>query len=79
MERIGEVVSEFAAVSTSIDHGANGPRLRIEDLRTGRVGYLDALELETLAWLPEGALHRLLDPSLHRWRDDAKPIPPGWS
>ena len=45
-------------------------RLRIEDLRTGHVGYLDALELETLAWLPEGALHPLLDPSLHRWRED---------
>jgi hypothetical protein len=67
---IGEVVSEFAAVRLSIDHEGNGPRLRIEDLRTGHVGFVDALELETLAWLPEGALHRLLDPSLHRWRDD---------
>jgi len=43
------------------------PRLRLEDLRTGRVGYLDALELETLAWLPDGGLHRLLDPSHVRW------------
>jgi len=67
---LGIVESEFARVALSIDHAGNGPRLRIEDLRTGHVGYLDALELETLAWLPEGALHPLLDPSLHRWRED---------
>ncbi len=70
-EPVGIVESEFASVSLAIDFDANGPRLRIEDLRTGRVGYLDALELETLAWLPEGGLHPLLDPSLHRWRERA--------
>jgi hypothetical protein len=64
------VESEFASVAVSIDDGGNGPRLRLEDLRTGHVGFIDALELETLAWLPEGALHPLLDPSLHRWRED---------
>jgi hypothetical protein len=64
-----EVTSEFASVALSVDHDANGPRLRIEDLRTGHVGFLDALELETLAWLPEGALHKFLDPSFHRWRE----------
>jgi hypothetical protein len=68
-EEIGKVWSEFASVRLSVDHAANGPRLRIEDLKTGHVGYLDALELETLAWLPEGGLHSLLDPSLVRWRD----------
>ena len=62
------VDNEFASVSLSVDHQGNSPRLRIEDLRTGQVGYLDALELETLAWLPEGGLHKLLDPSLLRWR-----------
>jgi hypothetical protein len=65
---VGEVSSEFASVALSIDNDGNGPRLRIEDLRTGHVGFLDALELETLAWLPEGALHTLLDPSHLRWR-----------
>jgi hypothetical protein len=30
---------------------------------------LDALELETLIWLPEGHLTQLLDPSADRWRD----------
>jgi hypothetical protein len=66
---IGEVSSEFGTVSLTIDHEGNGARLRIEDLKTGHVGYLDALELETLAWLPEGGLHKLLDPSLVRWRE----------
>ena len=64
-----ELSSEFAAVAISIDHDGNGPRLRIEDLKTGQIGFLDPLELETLAWLPEGGLHKLLDPSLLRWRD----------
>lgn len=63
-----EIVSEFAAVSLSVDQEGNGPRLRIEDLKTGHVGYLDALELETLAWLPEERMQELLNPSLHRWR-----------
>jgi hypothetical protein len=66
---LGEISSEFASVHVSIDYDGNGPRLRIEDLKTGRVGFVDALELETLAWLPEGGLHKLLDPSLLRWRD----------
>jgi hypothetical protein len=65
-----ELASEFAAVALTLDTAGNGPRLRVEDLRTGHVGFLDPLELETLAWLPDGALHGLLDPSLHRWRDD---------
>jgi 2-(1,2-epoxy-1,2-dihydrophenyl)acetyl-CoA isomerase len=64
------IESEFASVDVSVDHAGNGPRLRLEDLKSGHVGYLDALELETLAWLPEGALHPLLDPSAVRWRDE---------
>jgi hypothetical protein len=66
---LGEISSEFASVALSLNHDGNGPRLQIEDLRTGHVGFLDALELETLAWLPEGGLHKLLDPSLLRWRE----------
>ena len=61
--------SEFAAVSIRVDDDGNGPRLRITDLRTGQVGYLDPLELETLSWLPEGAMQKMLDPSAFRWRD----------
>jgi hypothetical protein len=68
---IGPLVeSEFAQVSVNIDNEANSPRLRLEDLRTGRVRYLDALELETIVWLPEGKLAQLLDPSADRWRGD---------
>ncbi|WP_051309778.1 hypothetical protein [Thermocrispum agreste] len=67
-----EVVgSEFAEVAVSVDHQGNGPRLKLEDLRTGHVRYLDALELETIAWLPDEHLRRLLDPSAHRWREEA--------
>ncbi|ALE82292.1 hypothetical protein XF36_03370 [Pseudonocardia sp. HH130629-09] len=64
------VGNEFAEVAVRIDDEANSRRLRIEDLRTGRVRYLHALELETLVWLPEGHLHKLLDPSADRWRED---------
>jgi hypothetical protein len=45
--------------------------LRLEDLRTGRVRYLDALELETIIWLRQDHLTGLLDPSAGRWRGDA--------
>jgi hypothetical protein len=62
--------SEFADVSVSVDDQANSPRLRLEDLRTGRVRFLDALELEALVWLPEERLTSLLDPSAGRWRGE---------
>jgi hypothetical protein len=65
----GIVHSEFADVTALVDATANGPRLRLEDRRTGRVRFLDALELETIIWLPDGHLTQLLDPSADRWRD----------
>jgi hypothetical protein len=68
----GVVGSEFAQVSVRFDTDGNSPRLRLEDLRGGRVRYLDALELETLIWLPEERLTALLDPSHNRWRGDAR-------
>jgi hypothetical protein len=64
------VASEFAQVAVRLDETANGARLRLEDLRTGRVRYLDALELETIVWLRDEHLGRLMDPSADRWRDD---------
>jgi hypothetical protein len=71
-----EVVnSEFAQVAWRTDLEGNGPRLRLEDLRTGRVRYLDALELETIIWLPEGRLDTTLDPSFHRWRETNEATP----
>ena len=68
---LGVVASEFAEVSVTVDLEANGPRLRLEDLRTNRVRYLDALELETIVWLPDERLTALLDPSAGRWRGEA--------
>ncbi len=72
-EPLGIVESEFASVRLSIDRRGNGPRLRIEDLTGGHVGFLDALELETLAWLPRERIQELLDPSATRWRDPVDP------
>ncbi|KAA0080129.1 hypothetical protein CIW52_25415 [Mycolicibacterium sp. P9-64] len=68
---IGPLVeSEFAQVSVNVDNAGNSPRLRLEDLRTGRVRYLDALELEAIVWLPDGKMAQLLDPSAERWRGE---------
>ena len=67
------IESEFASVEISVDHDGHNARHRIVDVKTGQVGFLDALELETLAWLPEGGLHKLLDPSHLRWREDPPP------
>lgn len=67
---VGPVVgNEFAEVSANVDTSANSVRLRLEDLRTGKVRFLDALELETIIWLSDGHLAQLLDPSSDRWRD----------
>lgn len=67
---IGPVVeSEFASIAVRLDTDGNSVRLRLEDLRTGRARHLDALELETVIWLPEGRLTSLLDPSADRWRE----------
>jgi hypothetical protein len=69
---IGPVVdSEFAQISVNFDVEGNSSRLRLQDLRTGRVRFLDALELETLIWLPQDHLSSLLDPSAGRWRGEA--------
>jgi hypothetical protein len=59
--------SEFATVRVSLDVTANGPRLKIVDQRSGEVGYLDPLELESLAWARHGHLVALLDPGADRW------------
>ncbi|GAA4920240.1 hypothetical protein EV188_10269 [Actinomycetospora succinea] len=63
------VANEFATVAVSVDDRGNSTRLRLEDLRTGTVRYLDALELESIVWAPEAWMRALLDPSQHRWRD----------
>ncbi|CAM5739715.1 hypothetical protein MAUB1S_01222 [Mycolicibacterium aubagnense] len=65
------VGNEFAEVAVAFDVQGNSPRLRLEDMRTGRVRFLDALELETITWLPDERLSSLLDPSADRWRGES--------
>jgi len=65
------VGSEFAEVAVTFDVQGNSTRLRLEDMRTGRVRFLDALELETITWLPDERLSSLLDPSADRWRGES--------
>lgn len=53
---------EFASVELWVDNHANGCRLAILDRKTDRVGFLDALELEALAWSRHHDLKNILDP-----------------
>lgn len=64
-----QVRNEFAAVELALDVDGNGPRLRLTDLRSGRVAFLGALELEALAWTCHQDLASLLDPA-RRWSGD---------
>jgi len=68
--------SEFATVRVMPDNDANGPRLRVEDLRTGRSICLDPLELEWIAWSTHAELVRLL-PRDYVVPDDWQPPEPG--
>lgn len=65
-----ELTSEFASVVVSVDNSANGPRLRIEDRRSGRAIYLDPLELASLTWLRHRDLGPFLDPSQVGWANE---------
>jgi hypothetical protein len=57
------VANEFARVSVSLDRTANGPRLLVTDLETGREIRLDPLELEGLTRLTHEAIARMVAPS----------------
>lgn len=59
--------NEFAQVSVVFDETGRSTRLRLEDLKTGRMRFLDALELETLIWVTDQRIDALLDPSADRW------------
>ena len=56
--------NEFAGVMVVKDEGANGPRLLIRDLHTGKEVYLDPLELEALTRIPHCRYAAWLDPDL---------------
>ncbi|MGH3089747.1 MAG: hypothetical protein ACRDSJ_20890 [Rubrobacteraceae bacterium] len=67
------IKSEFAVIEVELDQSSNGDRLRLKDLETEKAIHLDALEIETLAWIPENELKEFisgyLDPSRNRWRE----------
>lgn len=62
--------SEFANVMVELDDGANGPRLKIYDIKGQKGIYLDPLELESLAWVEHDDLAVIIDPSFRRWVDE---------
>lgn len=61
-----QLTSEFASVEIALDVSGNGPRLKITDLRSGQIGYLDPLELETLAWMGKDDLAPIFASALTR-------------
>lgn len=64
-----ECRSEFARVSVRLDRSANGPRLEVTDLKSGRTACFDPLELECLAWTRHEHLADFLNPGVSRWAD----------
>ena len=68
-----ELANEFAWVRLEKDDGvANGPRLMLRDMRTGRTMYLDPLELEAISWMGHQELLSLLAPAFTRAREAAE-------
>jgi hypothetical protein len=64
--------NEFGSVAVSVDHTANGPRLRIENRQNGRVVFLDPLEVASLTWLTHERLGPFLDPSQTGWSSSSE-------
>jgi hypothetical protein len=56
------LTSEFASVEVERDDNANGPRLKIRDVRNGKFVFLDPLELAALVWVRHEELLPFLDP-----------------
>lgn len=58
-----ELVNEFAAVEVEVDHRANGPRLRVRDLHSGRECFFDPTELMALTRMRHDDLKPFVDPA----------------
>lgn len=43
-----ELTSEFASVRVSVDASGRGPRLKVEDLESDAIAYLDVIELASM-------------------------------
>ncbi|MEK3990248.1 MULTISPECIES: hypothetical protein [Robertmurraya] len=67
MDKSVVLKNEFAHVVVQVDKSANGDRLMIKDIRTGKISFFDPLELESLLWSTHKDLTNLLDPSKTRW------------
>lgn len=72
MSEVIKVRNEFANVHLELDETGNGSRAKITDIRSGKVAYFDALELECLAWSEHKDLIQILDPSQTRWADETE-------
>lgn len=59
--------SEFAVVRVRVDRSANGDRLCIEDMRSGRSFHLDPLELERLTTVRHQDLAYVVSPTRGEW------------
>lgn len=62
--------SEFATARVSLDHGANGPRLRVTDVSSGTEIYLDPFELVSLARSRHERLQSLVMPEEYLTESD---------
>ena len=58
-----ELANEFAAVSLELDYAANGVRLKLTDLQSGRVIHLDPFELASLTAATPDDFDRLSRPA----------------
>ena len=58
-----ELRSEFATVELSVDDAANGPRLRVKDMRRNIEVLLDPMQLEALTRMEPADLFPYMDPS----------------
>lgn len=63
--------SEFAVVRVAVDRSANGDRLRLEDLRSGRLFWLDPLEIERLTTIRHEDLTYVVTPARGEWFNGA--------
>lgn len=61
-----DLVGEFGHVRLQVDHCGNGPRLRVEVVTSGVVGYLDPLELESWLFASWDLRADIVDP-IQRW------------
>jgi hypothetical protein len=58
------LANEFAQVRVDVDRKGNSPRLRLEDLQSGKSICLDPLILASLVWASDDSLAAHADPDI---------------